>query len=91
MPFTTGGTPVVPVAGEAPATPITGEMPGGPVSPPRWRRSQLGRDKRGLSRGGAAGVRALPGRRSPYTGIAFFLHGESRLPTRRIGSPYTEV
>ena len=60
VPFTTGGTPVVPVAGETSATPIKGEMPGGPVSPPRWRRSQLGRDKHGLSRGGAAGVRALP-------------------------------
>ena len=60
MPFTTGGTPVVPVAGETPATPIKGEMTGGPVSPPRWRRSQLGRDKHGTSRGGAAGVRALP-------------------------------
>ena len=40
MPFTTGGTPVVPVAGETPATPIKGEMPGGPVAPPGWRRSQ---------------------------------------------------
>ena len=29
--FTTGGTPVVPVAGETPATPITGKMPVVPV------------------------------------------------------------
>ena len=40
MPFTTGGTPVVPVAGGTSATPIKGEMPGGPVAPPRWRLSQ---------------------------------------------------
>ena len=77
--FTTGGTPVVPVAGETPATPIKGDMPGGPVSPPRWRRSQSGRDKRGLSRSGAARVRALPSGRSPYTESLEFLHGEATL------------
>ena len=60
VPFPTGGTPVVPVAGETPATPIMGEAPVAPVTPPRWRRSQSGRDKCGPSRGGAAGVRALP-------------------------------
>ena len=43
----------MPVAGETPATPITGKMPMGTVAPPRWRRSQLGRDKRGPSRGGS--------------------------------------
>ena len=32
MSFTTGGTPVVLVAGETPATPITGKMPVGPVA-----------------------------------------------------------
>ena len=42
--FVLGGRPVVPFAGETPATPIKGEMPGGPVAPPRWRRSQLGRN-----------------------------------------------
>ncbi len=81
VPFTTGGTPVVPVAGETPATPITGKMPGGPVAPPRRRRSQLGRDKRGPSRDGGRG-------RPPYR-WAFSLHRDSVLPTRRIGSPYT--
>ena len=50
--FTTGGTPVVPFAGETPATPIKGKMPV-LVAPPRRRRSQLGRDKRGPSRGGS--------------------------------------
>ena len=50
--FTTGGTPVVPVAGETPATPIKGKMPVVPVTPRRWRRSQLGCDKRGPSRNG---------------------------------------
>ena len=97
MPFTTGGTPVVPVAGETPATPIKGEMTGGAVSPPRWRRSQSGRDKRGLSRNGqdarcpsrrSRGDRPTGGR-SPYMGVAISLHGELRLPTRRVWVSYT--
>ena len=33
VPFPTGGTPVVPVAGETPATPIMGKIPFGPVGP----------------------------------------------------------
>ena len=48
-----------------------------PVRPPRWRRSQSGRDKRGPSRGGAARVRALPSGRSPYTESLGSLHGEA--------------
>ena len=56
----------------------------------RERRFPEGRDKRGLSRGGAAGVRALPSGRFPYAGIAFSLHGESRLPTWRVWVSYVE-
>ena len=66
----------------------TGETPVVPVS-----RQDGGALSQRRSRGdrptGHAGRVTLPGGCSPYTGIAFSLHGESRLPTRRVWVSYT--